>query len=128
MKSVSRKFTDTQVPAKELLDHLLKLTMIDSGRAKRRGIIGHVFLPLKEFTTETEVKLFKMDLEKKVQENITTHSGELLVSLLYNETLNRLAVTVVEGRNLQVREIKKKTYVREPNFMGRCLSRTSILF
>ncbi|KAK6628287.1 hypothetical protein RUM43_002099 [Polyplax serrata] len=96
-----------QVPAKELLDHLLKLTMIDSGRAKRRGIIGHVFLPLKEFTTETEVKLFKMDLEKKVQENITTHSGELLVSLLYNETLNRLAVTVVEGRNLQFKDPNK---------------------
>ncbi|KAK6628005.1 hypothetical protein RUM44_010487 [Polyplax serrata] len=98
---------DPFVPAKELLDHLLKLTMIDSGRAKRRGIIGHVFLPLKEFTTETEVKLFKMDLEKKVQENITTHSGELLVSLLYNETLNRLAVTVVEGRNLQFKDPNK---------------------
>lgn len=76
--------------------------MIDSGRTKRRGVIGHVSLPLKEFATETEQKLFKMDLEKEAQENVTSDLGEVLVSLLYNETLNRLSVTVIEAKRLKV--------------------------
>ena len=60
-------------------------------------------LPLNEFVTETEVKLFKMDLEKKIVEDwLLTANGELLVSLLYNETLGRLSVTVIEAKNLKV--------------------------
>lgn len=97
-----------QVPAKELLDHILKLTVIDSGRTKRRGVIGHVTLPLREFSTETEQKLFKMDLEKEAQENVTSDLGEVLVSLLYNEALNRLSVTVIEAKRLKFKDTDKQ--------------------
>lgn len=65
-------------------------------------MIGHVLLPLRDFASESEQKLFKMDLEKEAQENVCSSMGELLVSLLYNETLNRLSVTVIEAKRLQV--------------------------
>ena len=47
-------------------DHILKLTVIDGSRAKRRSEIGHVTFPLKELEIGdgTEQQLFKLDLEK----------------------------------------------------------------
>ncbi|EEB17953.1 synaptotagmin-15, putative [Pediculus humanus corporis] len=134
-KSCNPFFDETfvfQVPAKDLLDHLLKLTVIDSGRAKRRSIIGHVVLPLNEFVTETEVKLFKMDLEKKIVEDwLLTANGELLVSLLYNETLGRLSVTVIEAKNLKFRNIDKQdSYVRitlNQNYKAIKVKKTSVV-
>ena len=53
-----------QVPNKDMADHILKLTVIDAGRTKRRAIIGHVTFPLRELEPDSEQKLFKMDLEK----------------------------------------------------------------
>ena len=53
-----------QVPNKDMADHILKLTVIDAGRTKRRAIIGHVTFPLRELAPDSEQKLFKMDLEK----------------------------------------------------------------
>ena len=47
-------------------DHILKLTVIDGGRAKRCNEIGNIVLPLNEFEIGdgSEQQLFKMDLEK----------------------------------------------------------------
>lgn len=47
-------------------DHILKLTVIDGGRTKKRDEIGHVTFPLKdlEIGDGTEQQLFKLDLEK----------------------------------------------------------------
>lgn len=47
-------------------DHILKLTVIDGGRTKRKAEIGHITYPLKnlEIGDGTEQQLFKMDLEK----------------------------------------------------------------
>lgn len=47
-------------------DHILKLTLIDGGRPKRKWEIGHVTYPLKELEIGdgSEQQLFKMDLEK----------------------------------------------------------------
>lgn len=95
-------FLCRQIAAKQLHDHILKLTVIDSGRAKLRGVIGQVSLPLRDFVNETEQQLFKMDLEKEAQENLNSDLGEVLISLLYNETLNRLSVTVIEAKRLKV--------------------------
>lgn len=55
-----------QVSAKDMSDHTLKLTVIDGGRTKKRGEIGHVTFPLKdlEIGDGTEQQLFKLDLEK----------------------------------------------------------------
>ncbi|XP_067002894.2 synaptotagmin-15-like [Anabrus simplex] len=103
-----------QVPSKELPDHILKLTVIDAGRTKRRAVIGHVTLPLRQLPTDglSEQQLFKKDLEKEAQESISDR-GELLVSLLYNENLHRLAVTVIEARRLKFREEgRRDSYVR----------------
>ncbi|XP_049800212.1 synaptotagmin-15-like, partial [Schistocerca nitens] len=100
-----------QVPSKNVSDHILKLTVLDAGRAKRRNVIGHVSLPLRELGTGGEQRLFNMDLEKEAQEQVSER-GELLVSLLYNENLHRLAVTVIEARNLKFREERRDSYVR----------------
>lgn len=47
-------------------DHILKLTVIDAGRTKRKAEIGHITYPLKELEIGdgSEQQLFKMDLEK----------------------------------------------------------------
>lgn len=49
-----------------MMDHILKLTVIDGGRTKRRAELGHVTFPLRDLELEdnSEQKLFKMDLEK----------------------------------------------------------------
>ncbi|KAJ8916809.1 hypothetical protein NQ315_005816 [Exocentrus adspersus] len=93
-----------QVSAKDMSDHTLKLTVIDGGRIKKKSEIGHVTYPLKdlEIGDGTEQQLFKMDLEKEPQE-IKSDLGELLVTLVYNENLNRLTATVIEARRLKVR-------------------------
>lgn len=53
-----------QVPSKELTDHILKLSVIDAGRTKRRSVIGYVTFPLRDLPAENEQILYKMDLEK----------------------------------------------------------------
>lgn len=59
-------FIPFQVSAKDMSDHILKLTVIDAGRTKRKAEIGHITYPLKdlEIGDGTEQQLFKMDLEK----------------------------------------------------------------
>lgn len=49
-----------------MLEHILKLTVIDASRIKRRSEIGYVTFPLKdlEIGDGTEQQLFKLDLEK----------------------------------------------------------------
>lgn len=47
-------------------------------------------------------------------QEIKSNLGELLVSLVYNENLNRLTVTVIEARGLKVSQSPKNlisTYV-----------------
>jgi hypothetical protein len=52
------------VPSKEISDHILKLSVIDAGKTKRRNIIGYVTFPLRDLPAENEQTLYKMDLEK----------------------------------------------------------------
>lgn len=49
-----------------MADHTLKLTVIDGGRTKKKGEIGHIIFPLKDLDIGDglEQELFKMDLEK----------------------------------------------------------------
>jgi hypothetical protein len=53
-----------QVPSKEMNDHILKLSVIDAGRTKRRNVIGYITFPLRDLPAENEQMLYKMDLEK----------------------------------------------------------------
>ncbi|XP_071052260.1 synaptotagmin-15-like isoform X2 [Onthophagus taurus] len=102
-----------QVSAKDMSDHILKLTVIDAGRTKRKAEIGHILFPLKdlEIGDGNEQQLFKIDLEKEIQEN-QSDLGELLISLVYNENLNRLTATVIDARRLKFQGDKQEAYVR----------------
>ena len=55
-----------QVPSKDLEDHVLRMTVVDAGRNKRRAVIGHVSFPLSRLANEDASKpsVYKMDLEK----------------------------------------------------------------
>jgi hypothetical protein len=61
--------------------------------------------------------------------------GEVLVSLLYNENLHRLSVTVIEARRLKVRHrrytaqgLRDIIYsVKKLNMLWRCRSRSVVL-
>ncbi|KAL3274614.1 hypothetical protein HHI36_015995 [Cryptolaemus montrouzieri] len=91
-----------QVSSKEMTERILKLTVIDAGRTKRRCEIGHITYPLKDLDVGdgSEQQLFKIDLEKEPQE-MKSDLGELLISLVYNENLSRLSVTIIEARRLK---------------------------
>ncbi|CAH1399074.1 unnamed protein product [Nezara viridula] len=56
-----------QVSEKELADHSLRMTVLDTGRNKKSNVIGHVTFPLRHLATEhptDQLELLKMDLEK----------------------------------------------------------------
>lgn len=49
------------------MDHILKMSVIDTGRGKRRSTIGHASFHLKQLVDENtagELTHHKMDLEK----------------------------------------------------------------
>ncbi|RVE54703.1 hypothetical protein evm_000470 [Chilo suppressalis] len=94
-----------QIPPGKLEGLTLKLSVLDVGRVgKGKQLIGHIILPLSELegvASDEEPQLYKLDIEKELQEP-TSDLGEILVSLLYNENLHRLTVTVVEARGLKL--------------------------
>ncbi|CAH2239998.1 jg3426 [Pararge aegeria aegeria] len=94
-----------QIPPGKLETLTLKLSVLDIGRVgKNKQLIGHIILPLSELegiAPDEEPQLYKLDIEKEVQDP-TSDLGEIQVSLLYNENLNRLTVTVIEARNLKL--------------------------
>ncbi|KAJ1522184.1 hypothetical protein ONE63_002494 [Megalurothrips usitatus] len=103
-----------QVPSKDLEDHVLRMTVVDAGRNKRRAVIGHVSFPLSRLSDDDATKstVYKMDLEKDTPETVSD-LGEMLVSLLYNENLHRLSVTVIEARRVkQFRDDRHEAHVR----------------
>lgn len=94
-----------QIPPGKIEDLTLKLSVFDIGKVgKGKQLIGDIILPLTELegvAPDEEPQLYKMDIEKDAQEP-TSDLGEILVSLLYNENLHRLTVTVVEARGLKL--------------------------
>ncbi|KAF6213027.1 hypothetical protein GE061_010741 [Apolygus lucorum] len=104
-----------QISEKELADHSLRMTVVDTGRNKNNGTIGHIKFPLRHLASEhptDQLELLKMDLEKD-SDGPGSDLGELLLSLFYNENLHRLTVSVIAARNLKLMEGgKDDTYVR----------------
>ncbi|XP_049876513.1 synaptotagmin-15-like [Pectinophora gossypiella] len=94
-----------QIPPGKVEGLTLKLSVLDAGRVgKGKQLIGHIILPLSELegvAPDEEPQLYKLDIEKELQEP-TSNLGEVLVSLLYNENLHRLTVTVIEARGLKL--------------------------
>ncbi|CAK1555814.1 unnamed protein product [Leptosia nina] len=103
-----------QIPPGKLESLTLKLSVLDTGRVGRnKPLIGHIILPLSELegvAPDEEPQLYKMDIEKDVQEP-TSDLGEVQVSLLYNENLHRLTVTVIEARGLKLDPTSKREMV-----------------
>ncbi|XP_039298466.1 synaptotagmin-15 [Nilaparvata lugens] len=103
-----------QVNPKELEDHILKMSVIDTGRGKRRQVIGHITFPLGQLSAQFktgDLTHHRIDLEKETQECIS-ELGELLVSLLYNENQHRLTVSVIEARNIKFPDERQDSFVR----------------
>ncbi|CAH2043540.1 unnamed protein product, partial [Iphiclides podalirius] len=107
-KSCNPFFDETfvyQIPPGKLDTLTLKLSVLDAGRiGKFKQLIGHIILPLSELegvASDEEPQLYKLDIEKDIQEP-PSDLGEVLVSLTYNENLNRLSVTVIEARGLKL--------------------------
>ncbi|PZC71271.1 hypothetical protein B5X24_HaOG213731 [Helicoverpa armigera] len=106
-----------QIPPGKIESLTLKLSVLDIGRVgKGKQLIGHIILPLTELdgvAPDEEPQLYKLDIEKDLQEP-TSDLGEILVSLLYNENLHRLTVTVIEARGLKLdpSSSKKEMVVR----------------
>ncbi|XP_072944980.1 synaptotagmin-15-like [Epargyreus clarus] len=94
-----------QIPPGKLEGLTLKLSVLDGGRVGRsKQLIGHVILPLSELEAvapDEEPQLYKLDVEKEIQE-LPSDLGEIQVSLLYNENLHRLSVTVLEARGIKL--------------------------
>ncbi|XP_033742643.1 synaptotagmin-15-like isoform X1 [Pecten maximus] len=103
-KTCNPKFEESyvfQVSTRSLQDRVLKFTVYDVDRHKRHNVIGHALYPLKEHDGESNERLvIWRDLEREVTETVT-NKGELLVSLSYNNHLERLTVGVFEGRALK---------------------------
>ncbi|CAG5020722.1 unnamed protein product [Parnassius apollo] len=116
-KSCNPFFDETfvyQIPPEKLETLTLKLSVLDAGLiGKFKQLIGHIILPLSELegvASDEEPQLYKLDIEKELQEP-TSDLGEVHVSLLYNENLNRLSVTVIEVRGLKMDPLSTKQEV-----------------
>jgi hypothetical protein len=58
-------------------DHILKLSVIDAGKTKRRNVIGYVTFPLRDLPADNEQTLYKMDLEKVSTVASSAYSSQL---------------------------------------------------
>ncbi|CAL1267220.1 unnamed protein product [Larinioides sclopetarius] len=107
-KTCNPKFEENfifQMPSKNAEDRIVKATVLDSDRGKRYNVIGHALFPLKEIDLATnEMCVQWKDLIKDVDTVVPCDAGELLVSLCYNDNLERLTVTVCEAKALKVPE------------------------
>ncbi|PRD27091.1 UNVERIFIED_CONTAM: Synaptotagmin-15 [Trichonephila clavipes] len=93
------------MPSKNAEERILKATVLDSDRGKRYNVIGHALFPLKEIDlTSNEMCVQWKDLIKDVDTVVPCDAGELLVSLCYNDNLERLTVTVCEAKGLKMPE------------------------
>ncbi|XP_046369955.1 synaptotagmin-15-like isoform X1 [Haliotis rufescens] len=103
-KTCNPKFEESyvfQVNSRTIDDRVLKLTVYDVDRHKRHNVIGHALYPLRDHDCLLEGRLVVWrDLEREVSET-TSDRGEILVSLSYNNHLERLTVSVFEGKTFK---------------------------
>ncbi|XP_015917389.2 synaptotagmin-15 [Parasteatoda tepidariorum] len=122
-KTCNPKFDETflfQLPNRSISERTLKFTVFDNDRGKHHNPIGHVLLPLKEFfDSENHTQIQWRDLEKK-ETQVPCDLGEMMLSLCYNQNLERLIVTVCEAKSLrmpagfkQLDTVARITFMRE---------------
>lgn len=104
-KTCSPKFEESyvfQVSNRSISDRVLKFTVYDVDRQKKHHVIGHALYPLKDHDCDSNERLvIWRDLEREVLETTSELRGELMVSLSYNNHLERLTVGVYEGRSFE---------------------------
>ncbi|XP_054713832.1 synaptotagmin-15-like [Uloborus diversus] len=107
-KTCNPTFDETflfQLPSRCLEERSLKFSILDNDRGKRHLPLGNVLVPLADFFDEQGTKdpaeVHWRDLEKK-DNQVSTESGELMISLCYNQNLERLIVTVCEAKSLRL--------------------------
>lgn len=107
-KTCNPKFEENfifQIPNKNAEQRILKVTVLDSDRGKRYNVIGHTFFPLKDIDlTSNEMVVQWKDLTKDAEDIVPVDVGEMLVSLCYNENLERLTITICEAKGLKMPE------------------------
>ncbi|KAJ8318813.1 hypothetical protein KUTeg_003904 [Tegillarca granosa] len=103
-KTCNPKFEESyvfQVSYRSLQDRVLKFTVFDVDRHKRHNVIGHALYPLKDHDGESNERLVMWrDLDREVAES-GADKGELLVSLSYNNHLERLTVGIFEAKMMK---------------------------
>ncbi|XP_052782510.1 synaptotagmin-15-like isoform X2 [Mya arenaria] len=102
-KTCNPKFEESyvfQVSSRSFADRVLKFTVYDVDRQKKHHVIGHALYPLKDHECEGNERLvIWRDLESEVLETTQDQKGEIMVSLSYNNHLERVTVGVYEGRS-----------------------------
>lgn len=106
-KTCNPTFDETflfQLPSRSMPERTLKFTVYDNDRGKHHNPIGYVVVLLKNFfDSEQHSQIQWRDLEKK-EAQVPSDLGEMMISLCYNQNLERLIVTVCEARGLRLPE------------------------
>ncbi|XP_055332141.1 synaptotagmin-15-like isoform X2 [Paramacrobiotus metropolitanus] len=95
------------ISAKTINERILRFSVYDIDRRKKHVLIGHAFHSLCDFNVALEhFPVTWKDLHKEATEveNSNSVRGELLVSLCYNDDIQRLTVNIIEGKSLHSKE------------------------
>lgn len=103
-KTCNPKFEESyvfQVSNRNINDRVLKFTVFDVDRHKKHLVVGHALYPLKDHDCESNERLvIWRDLEREVLETTSELRGELMISMCYNNHLERITIGIFEGRGL----------------------------
>ncbi|XP_013401578.1 synaptotagmin-15 [Lingula anatina] len=123
-KTLSPKFNESfvfQVPADNILERILRLSVYDVDKRRVRHSLGHVLLPLAGMDLTKNGEMIWRDLEPVSQASASL--GDLNVSLTYVPNLERIKIVVLRARNLCKLDLDPETgvYVKVQHMVGRKL-------
>lgn len=105
-KTTNPQFNETfefELSFRELELQTLWLTFLSFDASSRHEVIGQVVLPLADLNLSSE-NVFRTDIRPSLKKQVAL--GELMVSLGYLKSAERLTVVVIKARNLPAISIK----------------------
>lgn len=105
-KTTNPRFNETfefELSYRELQLQTLWLTFLSFDASSRHEVIGQVVLPLADLDLSNE-NVFRTDIRPSLKKQVAL--GELMVSLGYLKSAERLTVVVIKARNLPAINIK----------------------
>ncbi|KAJ7360292.1 hypothetical protein OS493_016922 [Desmophyllum pertusum] len=105
-KTTNPRFDETfefELSYKELQLQTLWLTFLSFDSSSRHDVIGQVVLPLADLSLSQD-NVFRTDIRPSLKKQVAL--GELMVSLGYLKSAERLTVVVIKARNLPAVNIK----------------------